>query len=132
MRLDDQVVLAAGLSPVGRGLPGSRAALHRMQVRRVHGGAGEVEHAGRTQLGQQQLVQSLPDPDLVPLRQPPPTRHPRSETQLRRQNKTPKIRTRAAKHHVELYLTPTSESWANPIESQFGPLQTFTTGNSTP
>lgn len=45
-------------------------------------------------------------------------------------NKTPKIRTWAAKHHVELCLTPTSASWANPIEAQFGPLRTFTMGNS--
>lgn len=39
---------------------------------RVHGGAGEVEHAGRAQLGQQQLVQALPDPGFVPLPQPVP------------------------------------------------------------
>ena len=45
-------------------------------------------------------------------------------------NKTPKIRTWASKHHVELCLTPTSASWANPIEAQFGPLRTFTMGNS--
>jgi transposase len=45
-------------------------------------------------------------------------------------NKTPKIRTWAAEHHVELCLTPTSASWANPIEAQFGPLRTFTMGNS--
>jgi hypothetical protein len=45
-------------------------------------------------------------------------------------NKTPKIRTWCSKHHVELCLTPTSASWANPIESRFGPLRTFTMGNS--
>jgi transposase len=45
-------------------------------------------------------------------------------------NKTPKIRAWAAKHQVELCLTPTSASWANPIEAQFGPLRTFTMGNS--
>jgi transposase len=45
-------------------------------------------------------------------------------------NKTPAIRTWAAKNKVELCLTPTSASWANPIEAQFGPLRTFTMGNS--
>lgn len=41
-------------------------------------------------------------------------------------NKTPKIRAWAAWHKVELCFTPTSASWANPIEAQFGPLRTFT------
>jgi hypothetical protein len=37
---------------------------------------------------------------------------------------------RAKRHKVELGLTPTSASWANPIEAQFGPLRTFVMGNS--
>jgi transposase len=41
-------------------------------------------------------------------------------------NKTPKIRAWARRNNVELCLTPTSASWANPIEAQFGPLRTFT------
>jgi len=45
-------------------------------------------------------------------------------------NKTPAIRTWAKKNKVELCLTPTSASWANPIEAQFGPLRTFVMGNS--
>jgi transposase len=45
-------------------------------------------------------------------------------------NKTPAIRTWAKKNKVELCLTPTYASWANPIEAQFGPLRTFTMGNS--
>ena len=45
-------------------------------------------------------------------------------------NKTPAIRKWADKNKVELCLTPTSASWANPIEAQFGPLRTFTMGNS--
>jgi hypothetical protein len=45
-------------------------------------------------------------------------------------NKTPAIRGWARKNKVELCLTPTSVSWANPIEAQFGPLRTFTMGNS--
>ena len=45
-------------------------------------------------------------------------------------NKTPKIRRWAAGHKVELCLTPTSASWANPIEAQFGPLRTFVMGDS--
>ncbi|GAB2808255.1 IS630 family transposase [Actinoallomurus bryophytorum] len=35
-------------------------------------------------------------------------------------NKTPAIRTWAKKNKVELCLTPTYASWANPIEAQFG------------
>ena len=45
-------------------------------------------------------------------------------------NKTPAIRAWAARNKVELCLTPTSASWANPIEAQFGPLRTFTMGAS--
>jgi transposase len=45
-------------------------------------------------------------------------------------NKTPAIRTWAKKNKVELCLTPTYASWANPIEAQFGPLRTFVMGNS--
>lgn len=40
-------------------------------------------------------------------------------------NKTSKIRAWAAKNRVELCLTPTYASWANPIEAQFGPLRSF-------
>ena len=36
-------------------------------------------------------------------------------------NTTPAIRTWAAAHKVELCLTPTNASWADPIEAQFGP-----------
>jgi transposase len=45
-------------------------------------------------------------------------------------NKTPKIRAWAAENNVELCLTPTNASWANPIEAQFGPLRTFVMGDS--
>ncbi len=45
-------------------------------------------------------------------------------------NKTPTIRRWAAWHNVELCLTPTSASWADPIEAQFGPLRAFTMANS--
>jgi transposase len=45
-------------------------------------------------------------------------------------NKTPKIRAWAKRNNVELCLTPTNASWANPIEAQFGPLRTFTMANS--
>ena len=37
-------------------------------------------------------------------------------------NKTPAIRRWAKRRKVELYSTPTSASWANPIEAQFGPV----------
>lgn len=45
-------------------------------------------------------------------------------------NKTPAIRRWAQRNKVELCLTPTSASWANPIEAQFGPLRTFVLGAS--
>ena len=45
-------------------------------------------------------------------------------------NKTPAIRAWAKKHKAELCFTPTSASWANPIEAQFGPLRTFVMGGS--
>jgi transposase len=45
-------------------------------------------------------------------------------------NKTPPIRAWAKKNKVRLCFTPTSASWANPIEAQFGPLRTFVMGGS--
>src|SRR3954454_14260986 len=45
-------------------------------------------------------------------------------------NKTPAIRAWAIRNKVELCLTPTSASWANPIEAHFGPLRTITMGAS--
>jgi len=45
-------------------------------------------------------------------------------------NKTPAIRRWAARANVELCFTPTSASWANPIEAQFGPVRTFVMGGS--
>jgi hypothetical protein len=45
-------------------------------------------------------------------------------------NKTPPIRAWAARHKVRLCFTPTSASWANPIEAQFAPLRTFVMGGS--
>ena len=45
-------------------------------------------------------------------------------------NKTPAIRRWAQRENVELCFTPTSASWANPIEAQFGPLRTFVIGSS--
>lgn len=47
-------------------------------------------------------------------------------------NKTWKIRRWAARHDVELCLTPTNASWANPIEPHFGPLRSFVLGNDVP
>jgi transposase len=45
-------------------------------------------------------------------------------------NTTPAIRAWCSRNKVELVLTPTSASWANPIEAQFGPLRSFTMANS--
>ena len=43
-------------------------------------------------------------------------------------NKTPAIRSWAQRENAGLCFTPTSASWANPIEAQFGPLRTFVMG----
>lgn len=43
---------------------------------------------------------------------------------------TARIRRWAARNRVELCFTPTSASWANPIEAHFGPLRQFTLANS--
>jgi DDE superfamily endonuclease len=45
-------------------------------------------------------------------------------------NKTPAIRRWADQANVELCFTPTSASWANPIEPQFGPVRTFVMSGS--
>jgi hypothetical protein len=45
-------------------------------------------------------------------------------------NTTPAIRSWTCWHKVELCLTPTNASWANPIEAQFGPLRQFSMANS--
>jgi hypothetical protein len=45
-------------------------------------------------------------------------------------NKTPAIHRWAQRENVELCFTPTSASWANPIEAQSGPLRTFVMGGS--
>jgi hypothetical protein len=45
-------------------------------------------------------------------------------------NKTPAIGDWAARHKVELCLTPASTSWADPIEAQFGPRRAFTMASS--
>jgi hypothetical protein len=47
--------------------------------------AGEVQQVRGPQLGQQHLVQALPDPGLVPVPQPPLAGHARAEAQLLRQ-----------------------------------------------
>ncbi|HEX2273475.1 MAG TPA: IS630 family transposase [Acidimicrobiales bacterium] len=45
-------------------------------------------------------------------------------------HKSKKIRNWCAKNNVELCFTPTYSSWANPIESHFGPLRSFVLDNS--
>ena len=40
------------------------------------------------------------------------------------------IRAWAGRANVELCFTPTSASWANPIEAHVGPLRTFVIGGS--
>lgn len=45
-------------------------------------------------------------------------------------HKSKKIRTWCDRNNVELCFTPTYSSWANPIESHFGPLRDFVLNNS--
>jgi transposase len=45
-------------------------------------------------------------------------------------HKSKKIKAWCAKNNVELCFTPTYSSWANPIESHFGPLREFVLNNS--
>ena len=45
-------------------------------------------------------------------------------------NKTPAIRSWARRENAGLCFTPTSASWANPIEAQSGPVRTFVMGGS--
>jgi transposase len=45
-------------------------------------------------------------------------------------NTTGPIRSWATRNKVELCLTPTNASWANPIEAHFGPLRTFVMADS--
>jgi hypothetical protein len=45
-------------------------------------------------------------------------------------HKSKKIAAWCARHNVELCFTPTYSSWANPIESHFGPLRSFVLNNS--
>ena len=47
-------------------------------------------------------------------------------------HKTERIRDWCAANEVELCFTPTSTSWANPIECHFGPLREFVLANSYP
>lgn len=47
-------------------------------------------------------------------------------------HKSKKIRHWCVVNHVELCFTPTYSSWANPIESHFGPLRCFVLNNSDP
>ncbi len=64
VRLDDQVVLAAGPVPVHRGRDGpvTRPTLPRADVAGVDRCGGEVQQVCGPQLGEQQLVQVLSDP----------------------------------------------------------------------
>ena len=76
------MVLATGLASIHQGRAGGRATFHRPDMAGVEGRPGEVEHVGRPQLIEQQLVQPLPDSGLVPVPKPSPARHPRAEAQF--------------------------------------------------
>jgi transposase len=60
-----------------------------------------------------------------------PRKHPaRQRATYHRTHGIRYIRRWARREIVELCLTPTSASWANPIEAQSGPLRTFVMGGS--
>jgi GrpB protein len=82
VRVDDDVVLAAGLAPIHGGRAGGRSALHRPDVTGVDCGTGKVQQVRGAQLGEQQLVQLLPNACLVPVTQPPPAGHPGAEAEF--------------------------------------------------
>jgi hypothetical protein len=84
--IDDDVVLAAGLTAIHWRRAGGRPALHRPDVTGVDRSPGEIQQIGRTQFGKQQFVQPLPDTCLVPVAQAPPTRHPGTKAELLWQN----------------------------------------------
>ena len=99
LRLPPVSVQASGMPPPsvraggawsrgGPGRPGSGPSarpLFRLEVARVGDRPRPVELAGGVQLGQQQLVQPLPDAGLLPVPQPPPAGHPAAEAELLRQ-----------------------------------------------
>jgi hypothetical protein len=75
-------------SRCGRGRPGSdrsRSPFFRLDVARVNDRPRPVNRSGSLQLREQQRVQSLPNAGLLPIAQPPPTRHPRPAPKLLRQ-----------------------------------------------
>ncbi len=70
----DQVVFAARLPPVDRRRTGVGPPLFRADVGAIHARARPVEFAGRVQLGEQDPVQPVEDPCLLPTVQAAPTR----------------------------------------------------------
>ena len=84
-RVDEEMVLRAAS---GLYLPGSgpfRSPLFRLDVAAVDDRPRPLDLAGRTQPRQQQRVQPLPHPGLLPLVQPAPARVPRPVSELLRQ-----------------------------------------------
>ncbi len=59
--------------------------LFRLQVTGIGDRPLPLEPVGGVQLGQQQLVQPVPDAGLLPRPQPPPSRHPAAKAKLLRQ-----------------------------------------------
>jgi hypothetical protein len=72
----------------GPGRPGSdpsASPLFRLHVTRIGDRARPIELVAACSVGQQQLVQALPDAGLLPGAQPPPRRHPATEAEFPRQ-----------------------------------------------
>lgn len=81
----DQVVFAARLPPVDRRRTGAGSLFFRADVGAVHARPRPVELAGRVQLGEQDPVQPVENPCLLPPVQPPPAGLSRAEPQHERQ-----------------------------------------------
>ena len=78
-------MLAARAGPGRPGWDPFSSPLFRLQVTGVGDRPLPLELLGGVQLGQQQLVQPLPDARLLPRPQPPPRGHPAAEAELLRQ-----------------------------------------------
>ena len=81
----EEVVLAARAGRDRRGWDPFSSPFFRLQVTRVGDRPRPLELLGGVQLGEQQLVQPLPDAGLLPGPQPPPRGHPAAEPELLRQ-----------------------------------------------
>jgi hypothetical protein len=82
VRFGDQVVLRARPGAVNRARAGFGPPFIALTCELSTAALDQSSAPGGIELGQQRLVQLLPDPGLVPVAQPPPARHAGPEPQL--------------------------------------------------